>query len=191
MALANIEFAQAAVDVAQETAKRGLPQLEVIAEGSYTNQIAWLLITFMFLFVVVWRTVLPRVGSVLAEREEKIANDLDSAQRLKTEAEEMKAAYEVAVAEARAKAQETVLGAKDAIQADVAAAEAELDAKLSAKADEAATRIADASKDALASIGEVATEVAAAMVEKFGGVDGKEKAVSDAVAIALANVKGS
>jgi len=189
MALANIDFAKTATEVAQEASKGGLPQLEVIAEGSYTNQIAWLLVTFFFLFFVVWRLVLPRVTNVLEVREEKIANDLDSARRLKTEAEDMKVTYEAAVAAARAKAQETIHSAKDAIQADIASAEAKLDAKLSKKAEAASASIAAASQEALASIGTVAGEVAVEMVAKLGGVEANEKAVNDAVAIALSNVK--
>ena len=191
MAQANIELAQAATEVAQEAAAGGLPQLNVIADGSFTNQIAWLLVTFFFLFLIVWRSVLPRVTSVLEVREEKIANDLDSAQRLKTEAEDMKAAYEAAVADARAKAQETILGAKDVIQADIAAAEARLDAKLNAKAEAAAARIAEASKEALASIGVVASEVAIEMVAKLGGIKADEKTVKTAVKTALSSVKGA
>jgi len=193
MALANTEFAQAAAQAAGQAAEKagGLPQLNVIADGSFTNQIAWLLITFFLLFVVVWRTVLPRVTTVLEEREEKIAGDLDSAERLRAEAEEVKAAYEAAVTAARAKAQETILGAKDTIQADITKTQAELDAKLNAKAEEAEARIAKASKEALASIDTVAGEVAAEMVAKLGGVETKDKAVKDAVAAALASVKGA
>lgn len=192
MALANTVLAQAATEVAGAAEKAGgLPQLNVIADGSFTNQLAWLLVTFTLLFVIVWRTVLPRVTNVLEEREEKIAGDLDSAERLKAEAEEVKAAYETAVANARAKAQEIVLGAKETIQADIAKAQAELDAKLGAQADEAEARIAKASEEALASIDSVATDVAAEMVAKLGGVEAKDKAVKDAVSSALANVKGA
>lgn len=191
MALANIEFAQTATEVAHEAAKGGLPQLNVIADGSFTNQIAWLLVTFFFLFLIVWRLVLPRVTSVLEVREEKIANDLDAARRLKTEAEDMKAAYEATVADARAKAQEAILGAKETIQADIAAAETKLNTELTARAEAAAARIAEASKEALASIGTVASEVAVAMVAKLGGIEADEKAVKTAVKTALSSVKGA
>ncbi len=189
MALANTILAQAATDVAHEASKGGLPQLNVIEDGSFTNQIAWLLITFFVLFVVVWRTVLPRVTTVLEEREEGIANDLDSAGRLKAEAEEVKAAYEAAVADARAKAQATILGTKDAIQADIAATLTTLEAKLAENAEEASARIAKASNEALASLDTVASEVAAAMVTKLSGVKASEKDVAAAVTAALASVE--
>jgi len=189
MALANTEFAQAAADAAQKSG--GLPQINVIMDGSFTNQLAWLVVTFFVLFFIVWRLVLPRVTNVLTEREETIAGNLDTAERLKADAEEVKEAYETAVANARSKAQEIILGAKETIKADIAKAQSDLDAKLNAQAEEAEARIAKAREDALATIDTVAAEVAGDMVAKLGGVDAKEKAVKDAVSSALASVKGA
>lgn len=193
MALAYTEFMFAAADAAGHAAEKagGLPQLNVIADGSFTNQVAWLLITFFLLFVVVWRVVLPRVTGVLEEREEHIAGNLDAAERLKAEAEEVKAAYEAAVTTSRAKAQEIVLGTKDKIQAEISKTQAELDAKLGAQAADAEARIVEARTAALASIDQVATEVVTEMVAKLAGVEATDKAVKDAVSSALANVKGA
>jgi len=170
---------------------QGLPQLNVIADGSYTNQVAWLALTFLVLFFVVSRLVLPRVTKVLGEREEKVANDLDTAERLRADAEDVKASYEAAVAEARLKAQQTVAAAKDTIQADSAKTQAKLDEKLGTKTAKAEAAIAAARTEALADIGAVATEVATDMVVKLGGVEPKEKAVKDAVKAALDTVKGA
>lgn len=182
-------MANANTEVAQD--QGGLPQLNVIADGTYTNQIAWLFITFVFLFLVVSRIVLPRVTKVLGEREENVADNLDTAERLKHEVEEVKAAYEAAVADARKKAQEIVLGAKDTIQADIAKAQADLDADLGAKAEAAEARIAKAREEALAGIDAIATEVTSEMVSKLAGVEAKEKIVTDAVKAALETAKGA
>jgi len=187
----HTEIVQAAAAVAQEATSRGLPQMNVIADGSFTNQLAWLLITFFTLFLIVWRAVLPRVTTVLEEREERIANDLDKAGMFQADADEIKAAYEAEVASARAKAQEIVLGAKSTIQADIAKIEADLETELSGKADAAEARINKVREAALADIGIVAREVAAEMVTKFGGIEAKDKAITDAVSDALSTVKGA
>jgi len=182
-------MAQAQTEVAQQP--QGLPQLNVIADGSYTNQVAWLALSFVFLLIVVSRLILPRVTKVMGEREERVANDLDTAERLKTDAEEVKTAYETAVANARAQAQEVILGAKETIQADIAKAQADLDKKIGAQANEAEASIVKARDEALAGIDAVATEVATKMVEKLGGVEPTDKAVKDAVKSALSTVKGA
>lgn len=166
--------------VGQEAA--GLPQLNVMFDGSYTNQVAWLLITFVILYVVVSRLVVPRVTTVLEEREEKIAGDLDAAARLRDEAEGVREAYEASIAEARLKAQATLAEAKDAAKADIAKAQAELDAKLLADAAAAEERIAAAKAEALAGLEEIATDVAADMIAKLGGSDVAADAVAKAVA---------
>ncbi|MBL4639149.1 MAG: hypothetical protein JKY57_01330 [Kordiimonadaceae bacterium] len=178
-------------EASTEVPQQGLPQLNVIADGSYTNQVAWLVLTFVFLLLIVSRIVLPRVGKVMAEREEKVADDLDTAERQKNEAEKVKAAYEAAVAAARAKAQEAVAGAKDTIQADIAKAQSELDADLGAKAADAEARIKKARDEALSGIDTVAAEVASDMVAKLGGVEADDKAVSKAVKSALDSAKGA
>ncbi|WP_262695906.1 F0F1 ATP synthase subunit B family protein [Kordiimonas aquimaris] len=163
----------------------GLPQLNVIEDGTYTNQIAWLVLTFALLYIVVSRMIVPKVTDVMGEREEKIAGDLDDAARLQKEAEEVRASYEKAIAQARAGAQETIQKAKDAAQADIAKAQAKLDAKIAANSAEAEARIDAAKTDALASLDEIATDVAADMIAKLSGADPSAADVKKAVATAI------
>ncbi|MBL4787964.1 MAG: hypothetical protein JKY60_02560 [Kordiimonadaceae bacterium] len=184
------DIAQIATDVA-EKATGGLPQINVLYDGSFTNQIAWIVVTFFVLFIVVWRIALPKVADVLAEREERIANDLDTASRLKTEAEEVRASYEAAVADARAKAQAVLLGTKETIKADIAGAQATLDAGLGKKAAAAEDAILKARDEALSSIKDVATEVATAMISRLGGIEADSKAVTGAVSAAFDSAKGA
>lgn len=182
-------MANAPTEVAEQAA--GLPQLNVIADGTFTNQIAWLALTFLVLFFVVSKLVLPRITRVLGEREEKVAGDLDTADRLKTEAEEVRAQYEASLTDARAKAQKLILGTKDTIQADAAKAQAKLDEKLAEKAAEAEAAIAKARTEALKSIDAVATEVATDLIAKLSGAEAQGKDVKAAVKSALKDVKGA
>lgn len=180
-------MAEAHTEVAHEEAG-GLPQLNF---ATYEEQVVWLFLTFIVLFVIVSRMVLPRVTKVLEEREERIAGDLDTAERLRKDAEDVKNAYEEAVAQARKQAQETILGAKEKIQADIAKAQAELDQALAAKAAEAEASIAKAREEALADVGKVAGEVAGDLVSKLAGLEADDAAVSKAVDAALTSVKGA
>jgi F-type H+-transporting ATPase subunit b len=183
-------MAQAITEVPQQ--QGGLPQLNVIKDGTYTNQVAWLVLTFVVLYVVISRMVLPKIGNVLQEREENIAGNLDTAERLRSEAEAVKAAYETAVADARAKAQQIITDTKADIQSEIAKVQSELDAKLGADAEAAEARIVAAKNEALGSIADVASDVAKDVIVKLAGdVKVTDKAVSDAVSTALDNAKGA
>lgn len=165
-----------------------LPQLNT---ATFESQLIWLAIVFVALYVVVSRLVLPRVDKVLGDREENIAGNLDTAERLRSEAEEIKAVYEASVAEARANAQKAAVAAKDAAQDDIAKAQAELDAKLNAEAEEATARIEKAKEEALSSLDVVAGDVARELLAKLSGAEADEAAVSKAVQAAIKEAKGA
>ncbi len=174
---------QATTEVPQQTG--GIPQLNVITDGSFTNQIAWLVLTFVFLYLIVSKMVLPRVTTALEGREEKIADDLDAAERLRGEAADVRAAYEKAVADARGQAQKTIQAAKDQAQADLAAEQAKLDDKLAAAADAAEARINDAKNQSLADLETIAVDVATDIVGRLAQAPSGDGDISDAVKAAL------
>ena len=55
----------------------------------FLSQIFWLVTTFSFLLFFLWRISLPRISQVLEKREIKINEDIKSAKKLQTEAEEI------------------------------------------------------------------------------------------------------
>ena len=48
----------------------------------FISQLFWLVITFTFLFIFLWRISLPRISSVLEKREYKINEDIALAKKL-------------------------------------------------------------------------------------------------------------
>ena len=72
---------------------------------NYPSQLVWLALTFVLLYVLMSKVALPRIGSILAERSQRIADDLAAAQRFKEQSDVAHAAYEKALADARARAQ--------------------------------------------------------------------------------------
>ena len=64
-----------------------MPQLD---PSSYASQIFWLVVTFVILYLLMWKVALPRVSALLRERQERIDDDLEKASRLKAEAEEQR-----------------------------------------------------------------------------------------------------
>src|SRR3546814_10856843 len=81
----------------------GLPQLDA---DTYPTQIFWLVVTFVILYLIMSKVALPRIAEVLEERQERVADDIETAERLRSEAAVVQSEYETAMAEARGKAQE-------------------------------------------------------------------------------------
>lgn len=144
----------------------GMPQLCGEWIG---NQVFWLIITLVVIYFVLARVALPRIASVLAERQGTISNDIAAAEDLKRKAEDAEAAYEKALADARTEAQAIAQKTRDDIKAQLDAAMAKADAEISAKAAESEKAIADIRASAMENVEAVAKDTAAAIVAALGG----------------------
>jgi len=149
----------------------GMPQLCADWMG---NQVFWLVVALIVIFLIMSRIALPRIGAVLAERSGTITNDLAAAEELKQKAVEAEAAYEKALADARVAAAKIVADAKAEIQSDLDAELAKADAQIAEKAAESEAAIAEIRDGAAKSVTAVAKDAAKAIVASMGGtVDAK------------------
>ncbi|MEO9685163.1 MAG: F0F1 ATP synthase subunit B' [Tateyamaria sp.] len=172
----------AAAEVATGAAP-GMPQLDL---GTFDNQVFWLALALIAIFFVLSRVALPRIAAILAERQGTITNDIAAAEDLKSKAEAAEAAYEQALADARAEAQRIAGETKAKIQADLDVAIAKADASIAAKAAESEKAIADIRAGAVDAIKVVAKDTAKEIVAVMGG-KADAKAITAAV---TARMKG-
>ena len=166
---------------AAEAGGAGMPQLDPTTFG---NQIFWLLVALVAIYFILSRVALPRIAGILAERNGTITNDLAAAEDLKVKAKEAETAYEKALADARAEAQNIAAETRAAIQADLDAAIAKADAEISAKAAESEKAIADIKAGAREAVEAVAKDTAGEIVAALGS-SSDEAAINDAVAAQL------
>lgn len=159
----------------------GMPQL---CFEWYGNQIFWLLITLVVIYLVLSRVALPRIAAILAERQGTITNAIASAEDLKQKALDAEAAYEKALADARSEAQTIAAETRASIQADLDDAIAKADAEISAKAAESEKAISAIRASAMDSVNEVAKDTAKEILSVFGQ-KADAKTVSAAVSARL------
>jgi F-type H+-transporting ATPase subunit b len=181
MATENTAAEVASQCVNQHGGAIGMPQL---CGEWIPNQIFWLLVTLVVIYLVLSRIALPRIGAVLADRKGTITNDLAAAEELKQKAVEAEKAYNDALATARAEAAKIVASAKAEIQKDLDAATAKADAEISAKAAESEKTITAIRDGATAAVAEVARDTAGELVAALGG-SADAKAVTAAVTARL------
>lgn len=161
----------------------GMPQLCADWMG---NQVAWLVVSLIVIYLLLSRVALPRIGAVLAERSGTITNDIAAAEELKQKAVEAEAAYEKALADARVQAAAIVADAKAEIQADLDVELAKADAQIAAKVSESEKAIAEIRDGAVKSVTDVAKETAKELVKALGGT-ADAKTINAAIA---ARMKG-
>jgi F-type H+-transporting ATPase subunit b len=160
-----------------------LPQLDV---STFASQIFWLIICFGTLYYLLSRKALPRVAEILEARQDRIAADLDEAQRLRVEAEAALAEYEEARAKAQAEAQALLGESQARLQAETARRQAELDARLAEQVATAEAQIAEAKQAALKEIRTSAVGIAQAAVQQLAGLKVTKKAAEAALRDVLA-----
>jgi F-type H+-transporting ATPase subunit b len=151
---------------ATEAAAPGLPQLDF---STFGNQIFWLVVTLVVIYLILSRVALPRIAGVLAERSGTISNDLAAAEELKANAVAAEEAYNQALSDARAEAAKIVASTKADMKAELDAAIAKADAEISQKTAESEKVISEIRATALESVEEVAKNTAMALVSALGG----------------------
>lgn len=162
--------AQGVVDVSGGTAEHGasavgMPQLDF---AHFPNQIFWLLVTLVVIYLVLSRVALPRIGAVLAQRAGTITNDIAAAEDLKRKASEAEAAYDKALADARSEAGRIAAETRAEIQADLDKAIAKADEQIAAKSAEGEKAIAEIRASAVENVRIVAKDTAAEIVSAMG-----------------------
>ena len=99
--------------------KAAFPPFE---SNTFASQLVSFAIAFGLLYLIVSRLALPRVGGVLASRQQVIDTDLNEAARLKADSDAALKAYETELANARAKAQAMAAEVRERLNAQQEAA---------------------------------------------------------------------
>lgn len=143
----------------------GMPQL---CADWIPNQVFWLLVTLVAIYFILTRMALPRISGILAERAGSITSDLAAAETLRDKAKAAEAAYEKALADARAEAARIIGATRDELQAKLDEELARADAQIAERTAESERRLAEIRDSALSSVTEVAREAAADIAGLFG-----------------------
>lgn len=153
--------------------------------NTYASQLVWLAIAFVLLFVLMSKWALPRVGSAIENRQKRIDDDIAEAGKLKEQSDAAVAAYEKALADARANAQAIANETRDKQAAEAEARRKTLEDELNVKLTEAEKTIAATKQSAMGNVRGIAEDATRAIVERLIGKAPNDQAVTAAVADAL------
>jgi len=150
---------------------------------TFPSQLFWLVITFGFLFVVLWRVAGPRINAAITSRRGAINGAIAEASKARADAETAQGQYQAALTAARAKANALAEETRQKLNAEIAKAKADADAQAHDAMAAADARIAGTRETAKAAVGTAARDAAIAIVERLTG----DKVSADEAAKALGN----
>jgi F-type H+-transporting ATPase subunit b len=154
-------------------------------KDTFASQLVSLVIAFAALYLIVSKIALPRVGGVLDKRQNTIDGDLAEAQRLKDESDNALKAYESELAAARSRAQAIGAETREKLNAASEAERKTLEDRLATKLADAEKTIASTREAAMRNVRGIATEAAAAIVQRLTGIAPDGTSVGQAVDASL------
>jgi F-type H+-transporting ATPase subunit b len=154
-----------------------MPQLSQLSDV-YLSQFLWLAIALGFIFFVIARGMVPKIQATVDAREQRIAGDLEAAQKARMAADETEAAWRERMDSARAEAARIAQDAKAESSRDTEAKVKAAADKINLKVEAAQGAIREALASARSEIESVAAEATQEMVRRVTGltVDKKEAA---------------
>ena len=154
-------------------------------KDTFASQLVSLVIAFVALYLIVSKIALPRVGAVIDQRQDTIDGDLAAAQKLKDESDNALKAYESELAGARSRAQAISAETREKLNAASEAERKTLEDRLSQKLADAEKTIASTREAAMSNVRGIATDAAAAIVQRLTGATPDSASVGRAVDASL------
>lgn len=149
----------------------GAPQASFppFASESFAGQLLWFAIAFGALYYLMSKVALPQVADALEIRRQRIARDLEDAQRLRVQSEEAGAAYEAALASARDKAKGIAQTTREALATEAEVRRKAIEGELAEKLASSEATIRSRTREAMGNVRGIAAEAATAIVERLTG----------------------
>ena len=147
----------------------------------FASQLFWLVITFVFLFIFLWRISLPRINSVQTKRENKINEDIKKAKQLQAEAEDIQEQINKQLDQAKSDSAELIKSAFIKLHDESSKKLEELDKNLSTKIDATYEIIEKNKNESMSQIYEQINDITKLMISKISNVKVNEGEIKMAV----------
>ncbi len=142
-----------------------MPQLDF---SPFPSQAFWMLVSFVLMWAIMAKIVVPRITDILNQRQRKIDDYLAAASEFKHSAEEALEKYEKAARKANEKAAESLRKANEDLQKKIAEQEAKTAEKTAALLAENERKIEEKKKETMEKIEQISINLAAQIADKLG-----------------------
>jgi len=159
-------------------AEAGMPQLD---PTYWASQAFWLILIFTLLYMALSKMFIPKIKESIDDRENKIKDDLDEAQKLKLVAEEKLKEYEITIENAKKEVQKIIFDGKKKLNSDIQNKKKKIDKEIEAELKSADQEIKNLKKDSLENISTISEEIASKVIEMVSGEPLNQSSIKAAV----------
>ena len=156
-------------------AEGGMPQLN---PDYWISQIFWVILIFGILYVILWRTILPKINENLENRKSQILTDLDDAQKFEDQSKEKLSEYNKILNQAKQEAKKILDGTRKKINRDIESKKNQFNLEIKKEIEKAEKEIKIIKLSSIEDINKIAIETSSEIVRKIVGTEVNASSVS-------------
>ena len=160
-------------------AEAGMPQLD---PTYWASQAFWLILTFTVLYISIAKLYLPKIKNNLDDRENKIKDDLDAANKFKDLSELKLKEYEKILENSKKEVIKIHLGSKNKLDKDIQAKKDVMDKEIETEITKAQQEINELKKNSILDIQNISKDLASNIIENISGDKLNESSIKATIA---------
>ena len=147
-------------------AEAGMPQLD---PTYWASQGFWLILIFTLLYLALSKLFIPKIKNSIDDRENRIKDDLDEAQKLKEVAETKLKEYEISIENAKKDVQKILFESKNKLNSEIQNKKKTFEKEIETEIKNAEKEIESFKKESLESISKISEEITSKIIENISG----------------------
>jgi F-type H+-transporting ATPase subunit b len=147
-------------------AEAGMPQLD---PKYWASQAFWLILIFTILYISIAKFYLPKIKNNLDDRENKIKEDLESANKFKDLSELKLKEYEKILEDSKKEVTKIHLESKSKLDKDIQTKKDMMEKEIDAEVTKAQKEIAELKKTSISDIQSISKDIASNIIENISG----------------------
>ena len=156
-------------------AEGGMPQLN---PDYWISQIFWVILIFGMLYVILWRTILPKINENLENRKAQILTDLDNAQKFEDKSKEKLSDYNKILNQAKQEAKKILDATKTKVNRDIENKKNQFNLEIKKEIEKAEKEIITLKLSSIENINKIAIETSSEIVRKIISTEVNASSVS-------------
>ena len=160
------------------SAEAGMPQLD---PKYWASQAFWLILVFVILYISLSKFYLPKIKSNLDNRENKIKEDLENANKFKEQSETKLKEYGLILDKAKKEVNKIHFDSKTALDKDIQSKKEVIEKEIEKEILKAQKEISEFKKNSISSIQNISENITANIIENISGDKLNESSVKSAV----------